>query len=317
VTKSNRRRRSQVHGQLTDLLGPGGDLEACPNDVTEFFTDELRDQVNVEYKSQDLDVETEGKAVIITAGPPGAGKSSALGSLLDGHRRIDPDEIKDLLLQRLEDGGLLEFRHDHVLADEQPLMPGELAWWVHDAANLIAQDVRADALAAGENFAMEGTLEWIGLAGEYAGELAERDYESLTILDVEVPRGVAIEQAKERWWTRRHDGSPCGGRFMPDRSFDRYYPVRASVSITATRARTLFADALDSGVEARIICLSRDAVGNEHTAVVEADGTIGRWPTSGAYRDKPKGAVCIECGRPLRSDESIARGTGRHCTGSI
>lgn len=313
VPRSSRRSRDIVHAELTVLLGDRGALNARPAAVQAFMTEDLLGEVADDYRALCVDVETDGKAVIVTAGPPGAGKSSALGSLLDGHRRIDPDEIKVLLLERLESSGLLSARLSHVLHDGEPVKPGELSWWVHEPANDVARLVRLQALQDGENFAMEGTLGWEGMSAVHVDELATYDYEELTVVDVEVSRAVAVEHVRRRWWEGRHDGSVIGGRFMADAAFDSFFPDRDEVSVTAKHARELYAAALDAGVETQLACLSRDAAGNERTALVSADGSVASWPVAGPYQHKPKAAVCIECGRPLTSDISIARGTGGRC----
>ena len=309
---SDRRRREATHRDLTRLLADGGPLHDPPPPVSAFLTEDLLDEVTDEYRRLKPAGEIGGKAVIITAGPPGAGKSQALRTLLNRHRRIDPDEIKSLILDKLERAGLLDSRRLHTLSDADPVSPAELSLWVHKAANDVAEDARLISLSLQENFAMEGTLQWDKLPADYSVELADSDYEELTVLDIEVRRSVAIEQAKDRWWVARHDGTPLGGRFMADESFDRYYPDRPEVSITATRARELYDSALAAGVEVRIACVSRDASGTQHTAVVSENGVSG-WPTPGPLQKAPRGAVCIHCGRTLRTDHSIARGIGPTC----
>lgn len=315
MPRLNRLDRDRVHAELTTLLGTGGALAQPPPSIAAFLDDDLRAGVLRQYRALANDVRTEGRAVIVTAGPPGAGKSTALDSLLDGHRRIDPDEIKDLLLHRLEAAGLLAAREGHVLSDGGLVSPAELSWWVHHAANDIAEDVRQRALSDGENFAIEGTLQWDQLPEDYSAELADNDYEDVTVLDIEVPRAVAFAQARDRWWGTRNSGAPLGGRFMAHSSFDRFYPDSNGVSITATRARELYATALDFGVEARIACVTRNLSGKEFTALISRHG-VTEWPTAGPLRTRPRGAACIKCGKPLRADSSIVRGLGRDCAAS-
>jgi hypothetical protein len=162
---------------------------------------------------------------------------------------------------------------------------------------------------------MEGTLQWDGLLAQYSDELADNDYEHLTVLDIEVPRAAAVEHARQRWWQGRNDGSALGGRFMADSSFARYYPDGDAVSVCATRARELYEATLDVGVEAEVALVSRDAAGNERTALVTPRG-VEQWPTPGPLRRQPRGAVCVRCGRPLQSDASIAVGMGAACAAS-
>lgn len=73
-----------------------------------------------------------------------------MNSLLASHRRIDSDEIKDLLLDRAERRGMLAARHEHVLDDGGVVRPGELAGWVHRASTAVADLVRIESkLASG------------------------------------------------------------------------------------------------------------------------------------------------------------------------
>ncbi|MDT5224223.1 MAG: hypothetical protein QOG19_1630 [Mycobacterium sp.] len=51
---------------------------------------------------------------------------------------------------------------------------------------------------------MEGTLSWYRLPTGHVDELAKNGYERLTIVDIEVPLSVAVEQSKLRWWKGRH-----------------------------------------------------------------------------------------------------------------
>lgn len=223
---SNRRLRNKVHAQLT-ALHDGGQL-AAPGEVQDYLDDHLIEQVAWEYRAQKPDAPTDGHAAIITAGVPGAGKSVALNAMAVGYRRIDPDEIKDMLLAQLAVAGLLEGRYQHLLEDAMPVSPSELSLWVHCASTDAADRVRAVSLQSGENFVMEGTLSWPPLLDSYVDELALGDYERLTILDVEVPRTVAIEQSKQRWWAGRHTGRTLygvdlGGRFISQAAIGAFY----------------------------------------------------------------------------------------------
>ena len=123
--------------------------------------------------------------------------------LTTAYRRIDPDGIKVLLLSRLEQAGLLSARHDVILDDGKPVAVAELSGWVHRASTDIADQVRRYCLDRGENFVMEGTLSWEPLAGIYGRELEEAGFCDLRVFDVEVPRNVAMEQARQRWWEGR------------------------------------------------------------------------------------------------------------------
>lgn len=306
MTQSNRL-RNRVHQELTALLDPsGGPLHAIPAEVATFLDDGCLAETATQYRALSPDAPTEGRAAIITAGPPGAGKSTALGPLLRRHRRIDPDEIKDILLVRLEQAGLLEQRRRYRLLDDREVQPGELAWWVHRASTDVADMVRRVSLTLGENFAMEGTLAWGPLVGGYSAELATYDYEALVVLDVEVPFPIAVERARQRWWTARTAGRGVGGRFLPDAAIAAYYPDTPRVSVCATRARDLFDEATEDGLDVTLALETRTASGIATGALIEPHGIE-------AWRGLKLAAVCVRCGSRLSDPQSIQRGLGEDC----
>lgn len=306
--------RNRVHGELTALLGPGGSLHRPPSSLASFLADDvLLADVADQYRRSQPDGALGGLAVVVTAGPPGAGKSRAVASLSARHRRIDSDDVKDLLLARAEKEGLLADRGAHRLADDRIVRPAELAGWVHRASTDVADLVRAESLALGENIIVEGTLGWPDLIDIYATELADSDYAKLTVLSVEVPQAVAIKQARARWWSGRLIASGLGGRFLPDAALGPFFPT-AAVSICVARARELYRAGLDAGVETQLALVSRDAHGTERNALITPDGEVETWP-GGSHRSSTSrlGAICIRCGRPLTSAGSVARGMGQEC----
>lgn len=313
ATQPSHQLRNRVHAQLTALLD-GGQLSAVPAEVQDFLTDALIEQVVHEYRSQRADAPTHGRAAIITAGVPGSGKSFHLNAIgIDDYRDIDPDEIKDMLLARLEDAGMLSARHDHALADGHPVSPGELARWVHVASTDAADRVRAVSLRIGENFVMQGTLSWHELPTSHVTELARWDYEELTILDIEVPLSRAIEQSKERWWGGRRSGTATynvqlGGRFISEADIGHYFAGPATASKCAANARELYDNANNAGIESEILIVSRCALGMEYGARLAPDGDVH------SITAAPLGAVCIDCGAITTDPAEIRTGRQQNCT---
>lgn len=87
--------RDKVHAELAALLN-GGQLAVASQRVREFLADSLViDRVARQYRAQLRDAPTRDRSALITAGVPGAGKSTLIDSLAVGYRRIDPDRIKD------------------------------------------------------------------------------------------------------------------------------------------------------------------------------------------------------------------------------
>lgn len=307
--QSNRRLRNSVHSQLT-ALHQGGQF-AVPRSVVRYLSDQLIDEIALEYRSRSHDAPSHGRAAIITAGVPGAGKSVAIDNLAANHRRIDPDDIKDLILLRLDQAGLLDIRHNYVLADGKPVHPSELAIWVHDASTEAANRVRAVSLRRGENFVMEGTLSWLPLVDSYVTDLASDDYEQLTIIDVEVPLKLAVEQSTHRWWAAREAGRTVdhvelGGRFITQAALESFYSRQHRVSKCAANARKLRTIAHNAGISTDLLVVSRTSNGREYRAWIRPDGDID--PSQGA----PLGAVCIKTGAILTNPTAIKTGVGRH-----
>jgi len=173
------------------------------------------------YLARQSAVTREGRAALLTAGVPGAGKSSVvsqLGLVNEGWRRLDADVVKDYLLEDLVVSGRVEDLLVRKLADGHPVMPAELASLVHLESVAFIEELRTDCLARGENVVIEGTLSWPPAAQRLLAELVQREYREVRIVDVEVPRNVAHEQALARWWAGRQEGIAgrgVGGRFVP------------------------------------------------------------------------------------------------------
>lgn len=308
MTSSDHRLRNKVHTELTALLD-GGQFAVAPEPVQAFLADHsLIARVARQYRAQRADAPTQGRSALVAAGVPGAGKSTTINAFAAGYRRIDPDQIKDILLAELDTAGLIDVRNDPVLADGLPVSPGELAGWVHNASTEAADQVRLASLQLGENFVMEGTLSWRPLTESHVDELAAGGYERLTIVDVEVPLPVAVEQSKQRWWLDRHAGRithgvALGGRFIAESVLSKHYSKRTSVSRCAANARKLYRNANDAGIESELILVTRTAAGGEYTARVSPDG-VQPW------QDGPLGAMCTRCGGILRERGAIMRGFG-------
>lgn len=198
------------------------------------------------YLARQPSVTREGRAALLTAGVPGAGKSHAvaqLGVVDDGWRRLDADVVKNYLIEDLVGGGRYDDLLSQILTDGHPIMPAELATLVHEESLAFLNQLRGYCLARGENVVIEGTLSWPPFGERILGELVRRDYREVTIVDVEVPRTTAHKQALERWWRGRRDriaGHGMGGRFVPAHAIDRVTNPTDRQSVCAANARALF-----------------------------------------------------------------------------
>jgi Zeta toxin len=198
------------------MYGQGGALEKTPEGLSRYLDDLTVLKIAKAYLRRQSDVTMRGKAVVVTAGPPGAGKSEALREQgYQGYRLIDPDIVKDLLLDDANRHGFLDYRHGLTLPDGGDVAPRELATHVHHASTRIADLVRDTALKLGENVIIDGSLSWEKLPGQYIEEFSRAGYEGLSVVSVEAPLDLATERARGRWWSGRKEGG-LGGRFVPD-----------------------------------------------------------------------------------------------------
>lgn len=232
-------KREEIHAALTDLFALGGALNQQPDELSEYFDDLAIVRIAHAYMQLQSDVSTGGQAVVVTAGPPGAGKTAARKTMsLSGYRVIDADIAKDLLLIEAERHGLLAYRHSHVLPDGQPVSVRELSSHIHSLSTRAVDIVRGLALAARENIVIEGTLSWDPLIKQYISELFAAGYEELDVVDVEAPLAIVLERTQERWWGDRQS-EDLGGRFVPDQAVSTCFPDPSGTSICATNALAL------------------------------------------------------------------------------
>lgn len=114
--------RDEVHAALTEQYGQRGALHVPPPELGAYFDDAAIIRVAKKYMEQTTDVATGGRAIVVGAGPPGAGKNAALQTLsLNGYRVIDPDEAKDMLLDEAQRHRLLDYRYGVLLPDGGPV----------------------------------------------------------------------------------------------------------------------------------------------------------------------------------------------------
>ncbi len=230
-------------GSRSSVMQPQNFRRASPTPARRQLWRDLRSR----YLARQPNVAREGRAALLTAGVPGAGKSRTvdqLGVIDDGWRRLDADVIKDYLIEDLVEDGRYDDLLEQLLTDGYPIMPAELATLVHEESIAFLGQLRSRCLARGENVVIEGTLSWPPAGEQVLGELVRRDYRDVTILDVEVPRITAHEQALQRWWRGRRDriaGRGMGGRFVPGDAIDRAFLNPADRhSVCAANARALF-----------------------------------------------------------------------------
>jgi hypothetical protein len=249
--------RAEVAARLIALSLPGGPLDAAAfrlpgidaRGAASFDRARIRAGLVEEYLDRGPAAPKFGMAAVVTAGPPGAGKSAAVRERYPAGqwRVIDADIVKDLILVAEMDAGRLAGKLSIDLPDGHPVMPRECAGLVHRESVIVADLIRRRCVAEGENIVIEGTLGWAPHGPQLLRDLAAAGYERVDIVDVDVPQSVALERATSRWWSGRQaaisGGDRLGGRFTPPAAIDDKYGP-AGESICLANARATFGDAL-------------------------------------------------------------------------
>ena len=240
--------RDAIAAELARLTAPGGPASTDSVRATHrVFADDpqraiVRKRVIADYLDRS-GTPSQGTAAIITAGVPGAGKSSAvdmvLGDAAPEFRRLDADLIKDDLLVDAMHCGLFDDLLSTTLSDGRPIAPRELAALVHHESTQIWDALRRHCIARGEQVVIEGTLTWPPLGTSLLTELSAAGYADITVIAVEVPESVAQQRALNRWWNVRSAGvDELGGRFTPPDVIAHAYQSDG-VSVCMTNAAAL------------------------------------------------------------------------------
>lgn len=239
--------RARLAARLESWSQPGGVLDfQGPNSSHNLFASDSRrdlvlEEVQDEFFGLQGDIDHDARCAVVTAGPPGSGKSTVVMGLGYGYRRIDPDIIKDILIRR----ALADGTYDALLAvrlDEGELLhPRELSGLFHIESTKVADDVLALSVQRQENVVMEGTLSWSPIIGRLIDLFERHAYRELTILSCDLPEIVAQERALERWWRDRQDlADGLGGRFVPRRVIADLYPKTVDSSQCRENAEEMF-----------------------------------------------------------------------------
>lgn len=247
--------RDEVAAQLIALALPGGPLDGSSFRLpgidarggASFDRAQTRLRLVEDYLNLAPAAPKLGMAAVITAGPPGAGKSAAIRENYPAGdwRMIDADIVKDLILLGEMDAGTFAGELSIALPDGHLVMPRELAGLVHRESVIVADLIRRRCVSEGENIVIEGTLGWAPHGPQLLRELAAAGYERVEIVDVDLSRPVALERAASRWWSGRQaaiaGGDRLGGRFIPPAAINDKYGL-AGESLCLANARATFAD---------------------------------------------------------------------------
>ncbi|MDZ7914241.1 MAG: zeta toxin family protein [Rhodococcus sp. (in: high G+C Gram-positive bacteria)] len=187
----------------------------------------------------------------VFAGPPAAGKSTLMGASnthLADHRRIDADDFKTLLLRSaVEDGSIaslipLPMRDNF----EEQFHPLELSALVHRESTILQERALSDAMRAGENVAIDGTLGHMPWAKDLVRQLGDFGYR-IHVIDVEAEQELSLARVVTRWRTGYekavafpHDpDAALGGRWLPASAVTRLFPAGQARSVGEVNAREI------------------------------------------------------------------------------
>lgn len=169
-----------------------------------------------------------GSCVVVTAGPPGAGKSSLLSSAvpdLASRMVIDPDIAKDCLAQWCVDHDVYGDLLSTGLPDGGTVKPLELSPLLQTLSTESCNSVRRVALAARTDVVIESTMASPAFGERLLLSLAKADYDKLFIVSVEVDRVTAQSRAVSRWWQGRQGDPALGGRLVLPETVAAAYPA--------------------------------------------------------------------------------------------
>lgn len=186
----------------------------------------LHRAIQEEIRDAAPDVLQERRALVL-AGPPGAGKggvkADVLGDAAATYRNIDADEFKAALLDAAARDGSLEqwLKPDAVRdleAEGEKFFPLELASLVHEESSYLSKQLRARAIATGDNIIVDTVLAGEGSATALGDQLAQAGY-MVQIVDVEVPFELSEQRIRSRWEKEYvaalEGGEGLGGRWVP------------------------------------------------------------------------------------------------------
>ncbi|MET9016896.1 zeta toxin family protein [Streptomyces olivaceoviridis] len=214
-----------------------------------------------------------GQAVLLTSGPPGAGKGTSLRLLRtrqgDGTELgealarahgvdpseyvvLDPDQFKEAIIRH---GGAPALPPGaYVLPGGRRLAPAELAPLVHRESAFLQDAFESWARTQGFNLLYDGVMKNLEKTRVLLGDLAQEGYDRRVVLSVEVPMQTSLEQNALRWQQGRSEfdagRDAYGGRMAPEPLIRALYPRQAAASFSVARfnAEQLYAEGALTGL---------------------------------------------------------------------
>lgn len=245
----------RLYAEIQERMKRGGDLSPGPGDTLAAFGrnadwDRARMAVQGEiverFKADNAHKPQGGRAVLMTAGAPGAGKGFTQGQLvgwqredsdlgrrlaavhgldLDDYVVLNPDDFKERLF---EVGGAPRLAPEAMaLSHGRELTPAELSGLLHREALDLRTQCEEWARERGYNLLYDATLANHKEAAGLLHGLSEQKYGQRIILSVEVTREQSLAQNADRWLKGRlayeRGEDPYGGRMSPDQMIKALY----------------------------------------------------------------------------------------------
>lgn len=184
-------------------------------------------------------VSTGESCIIMTAGPPGSGKSSTVAKhVADFENRlvIDPDVARVQPARWCLERGVYAEVLETVLTDGLPVMILELSAALQTMSTEVANEVRRRAFSEGLAVVVEGTMSSRLYVDRLLDSIAKTEYTHAVVLSVESGLQASQALAVKRWWLGRQSGG-LGGRLVDPTVIDRLYPDGTRESVCRRQAQ--------------------------------------------------------------------------------
>ena len=180
--------------------------------------DAIHRQIVDDVYAKAASVPNQGRA-IMSGGPAGAGKSTALGQLvnLDDYLLINPDSMKEELAKR----GLIP-----EIPGFDDLSPMERSTLVHQESRRLAAMLSRRAQADKKNLIYDTTMTSYTGTKDQINELNDAGYDKISGIFVDVPYGVSIDRTRARYAQEANayrQGKGQGGRFLPTSAINAHF----------------------------------------------------------------------------------------------